>query len=147
MNDKNNEHRQIEEGATSRLPSHIHEFIDLSKELEGTMKADDAIAITQARSMLKIFYGTLSEDQQRDIQTFIEREVAGMRIEDERSSTNQKMHRVLNAPYLVVHALAETVPQLTSETIRLIVTTLGLSIAGLWKGARTTYDYTFKKAA
>jgi len=146
MSSTNNEHRQHEAEGGSALPSHLSEFIDLSRKLDENLKKKDSIAETRLQNRLRIFYATLTEDQKADIQMFIERERAGMRIEAERSRTNRALHAVLRTPVLMMGALAETVPQFTGKTLELIIATLGLSAAGIVKGARTTYR-AFKKAA
>jgi hypothetical protein len=129
-----------------KLPDHVLEFLTLSEELEQALQTKNPVEITQVRSRMKIFYGTLDEEKQHGIQRFIQQEAAGMRIADERSTVMNMMQRTLNAPGMVVHALAETVPQLTGETLRLIVTTLGFAGYGLYRGGKTVRNI-FRQAA
>ncbi len=58
-NDNRNEVRSLQ--------PHIQEFIRHSQDLERIMKNGNAIEITQTRSNLKIFYATLTPEQQEDI--------------------------------------------------------------------------------
>jgi|CXWL01.1.fsa_nt_gi hypothetical protein len=124
----------------SSLPHHVQEFIALSEGLETAMKTKNAVDITMARNRLRLLFVSLDEKAQQDIQQFIQKEIAGIRIQDERGTINNSIHRALNVPVMGMHALAETVPQFAAETLRLIVTTVGLAGVGVYKAGRTIYN-------
>lgn len=131
---------QNEQLEASPLPHHVHEFIALSEGLEAAMKTKNAVDITMARNRLRLLFVSLDEKAQQDIQQFIQKEIAGLRIQDQRSQFNSGIHRALNVPVMGMHALAETVPQLAGETLRLIVTTIGMLGLNVYKAGKTVYN-------
>jgi len=128
------------------IPTHLQEFIDLSEVLETARKIDDAVQITQARNKLRIHFAMLDEGKRMDVERLIQQEISALRIHDEQSSVNSVAHRILNVPVLGMRALAATVPQFTGATLDLIVTTLGLGVYGVVRGAQKTYR-AFQQAA
>ena len=122
-------------GQERNLPEHLGTFIELSTELELEMgkKLRDPVEITKKRAALKASLALMTPEEQADIRNYVTQGMSGQLILDESGKVNSGIQRLMNVPHLAVKNVAATLPRFAHETVRLIGTTLGLAVTGLYK--------------
>jgi len=145
---KNEDTSSAEKQGGNIISETISTFLRLSDELDHAVRGKDEKEKELAHQKLSVFYGTLSADQQIELQEFAKREVLGKVVEDQRGWIHRTLVRAMHVPHRIVGASAEPIAKFTGETIKLIVMILGIGIVGgLVVGVRKSCKEVMRNAA
>lgn len=125
------------------LPEHVIHFDDIERKLDVAVRKGDEQETEKVRKELDLFLGSLNAEQQEAIRIYLIQQNAGRRVEQYRSGFHKGVSDVLQFPVVLMKTAADTLPPLAEETLRLIVSTVGLTIRGVITGVQET----FRKAA
>lgn len=127
---------------TKSLPPQVEQYLAYTKAYEEALKKKDIEAIAKTRRQIEIFLGLLTEEEQKEIERFLEQESAGLRIRDYQLKTRGFVGSALRGTVSLSRNVAETLPLVAEHS----ATAIGGVIGGAIKGFSKAYRK-FKNAA
>ena len=138
-----------EQSEQSELPAHVEGYRALllrhndlaSKRKRSSEEEDEKDALAQH---IARYVETLSPEQQEDIKTFVLQITQSRVIADEAGKTHELVVRTMHWLPRTMKLAADVIPELCRETVRLALTTVGLTAVGIGQGIRATWRAAMK---
>ncbi len=120
--------------AQQDLLPHVAQFNALTQKIDTAVKSKNAEAVLAAKQELDVFFGQLQDAQQQEIRIFVAQQKVGQTIQRYRAANRGHIHAMMDTVVGISRTMADTVPKVAEETLRLIVSTIGHLGVGLVRG-------------
>lgn len=118
------------------LPPQVEQYLQFTKDYEEALSKKDETATAQAKRVIEIFLGTLTEKEQKEVEIFLKQESSGLRIRDYQIKTRGLVANTLRGTSSTTRSAAEIIPEFAEYSGQLISGTIVGLMSGFVNGAK-----------